>query len=113
VNGGVQPNNLYLAPGSGTLDELIASTGHGILVLSVSGTATEHAGGTYSRGASGILIRGGERSDPIEGFTIASTLPEMLLGVDGIAADLRFAGTIAAPSFRVAEMTVSGTSGPA
>jgi hypothetical protein len=33
----------------------------------------------------------------------------MLAGIDAIAGDLRFDGTIVAPSFRVAEMTLSGT----
>jgi hypothetical protein len=33
----------------------------------------------------------------------------MLAGIDGVAGDLRFDGTIVSPSFRIAEMTVSGT----
>jgi hypothetical protein len=34
----------------------------------------------------------------------------VLLGsIDGVAGDLRFDGTIVSPSFRLAEMTISGT----
>jgi PmbA protein len=72
------------------------------------GFATEHAGGTYSRGARGYFIEGGEIAYPVEEFTIASTFPEMLAGIDAVAADLRFDAGVVAPSFRVAEMTVSG-----
>jgi hypothetical protein len=32
----------------------------------------------------------------------------MLAGVDGVANDLRFDGAVVSPSFRVAEMTISG-----
>jgi PmbA protein len=72
------------------------------------GFATEHASGTYSRGARGFFIENGEIAYPIEEFTIASTFPEMLAGLDAVADDLRFDGAVVSPSFRVAEMTVSG-----
>ncbi|HTW85171.1 MAG TPA: TldD/PmbA family protein [Candidatus Sulfotelmatobacter sp.] len=108
-SGGVGPSNFYLVPGSGTLDDLVASTERGVLVLGTIGFATEHASGVYSRGASGIWIEDGVPTHPIDEFTIASTFPEMLAGVDAIAGDLRFDGAVCAPSFRIAEMTLSGT----
>jgi PmbA protein len=107
--GSVAANNLYLTPGTGTLDDLVASTKRGVLVLDTIGFATEHASGVYSRGGRGIYIEDGEPRYPIDEFTIASTFGEMLQNVDGIAGDLRFDGTIVSPSFRVAEMTISGT----
>lgn len=107
--GGVAANNFYLVPGSGTLDDLVASTERGVLVLDTIGFATELASGTYSRGARGIYIEDGAPRYAIDEFTIASTFAEMLAGVDAIAGDLRFDATIVSPSFRVAEMTVSGT----
>jgi PmbA protein len=45
---------------------------------------------------------------PIDEFTIAGNLADMLAGVDAVANDLRFDGSTVAPSFRVAEMTISG-----
>lgn len=107
--GGVAPTNLYLAPGSGTLDDLVASTERGILVLDTIGFATEHASGSYSRGARGIYVEDGEPRYAVDEFTIASTFPEMLAGIDAVAGDLRFDATVVAPSFRVAAMQVSGT----
>lgn len=105
---GIGTSNLYLEPGEPTLEELIASTRTGVLILDTIGFATEHASGTYSRGARGFFIRDGEIAYPIDEFTIAGDYGEMLAGVDGVANDLRFDGSIVSPSFRVAEMTISG-----
>ncbi|GAC1573864.1 MAG: metalloprotease PmbA [Candidatus Elarobacter sp.] len=107
--GGVAANNFFLVPGTGTLDDLVATVERGVLVLDTIGFATEYASGTYSRGARGIYIEDGTPQYAIDQFTIASTFAEMLAGVDGIAGDLRFDGTIVSPSFRVAEMQISGT----
>ncbi len=107
--GGIGPNNFYLEPGDDSLEELIASTQRGVLILDTIGFSTESVTGTYSRGARGFAIENGERAYPIDEFTIAGNLLEMLAGIDGVANDLRFDSSIVAPSFRVAEMTVSGT----
>lgn len=106
--GGVSPNNFYLERGNQTLESLIASTKRGILVMDTIGFATEHASGVYSRGARGFYIENGEIAYPVEEFTIAGTFPEMLAGIDAVADDLRFDAGVVSPSFRVAEMTVSG-----
>jgi PmbA protein len=106
--GGIAPNNFYLQPGRRSLDEMIADTPRGILVMDTIGFATEHASGTYSRGARGLYIEHGEIAYPVEEFTIAGTFPEMLAAIDAVANDLRFDAGVVSPSFRVAEMTVSG-----
>lgn len=105
---GVGPNNFYLAGGTQSLEDLIASTERGILVLDTIGFATEHASGTYSRGARGMYVEKGEIVYPIDEFTIAGTYAGILAGIDGLADDLRFDAGVVAPSFRVAEMTISG-----
>lgn len=107
--GGIGPNNFYLLPGALTLDELIATTPHGILVLETIGFATESVTGTYSRGARGILIEDGKLARPVDEFTIAGNLIEMFAAIDGVANDLVFDQAIVSPSFRVAQMIVSGT----
>ncbi|HEY0395733.1 MAG TPA: TldD/PmbA family protein [Candidatus Elarobacter sp.] len=108
-HGTVSANNFYLVPDSGTLDDLVSATERGVLVLDTIGFATEYASGVYSRGARGIYIEDGAPKYPIDEFTIASTFQDMLMNVDAIAGDLRFDATVVAPSFRVAEMTISGT----
>jgi PmbA protein len=107
--GGIGPNNFYLEPGPDSLEELIASTQRGVLILDTIGFSTESVTGTYSRGARGFAIEKGERAYPIDEFTIAGNLLEMLAGIDGVANDLSFDSSIVAPSFRVAEMTISGS----
>jgi PmbA protein len=108
TGGGVGPSNFYLEPGSMTLEEMIAATPLGVLVVDTIGFATEHASGTYSRGARGFFIEGGEIAYPIDEFTVAGQYADMLAGVDAVANDLRFDAAVVSPSFRVAEMTVSG-----
>jgi len=105
---GIGTNNFYLEAGKDSLEALIASTQRGVLVLDTIGFATEHASGTYSRGARGFLIENGERTYPVDEFTIAGSYAEMLAGIDGVASDLRFDAPVVSPSFRVTEMTVSG-----
>ena len=109
TGGGIGANSFYLEPGEATLEALIASTARGVLVLDTIGFATEHASGNYSRGARGFFIEGGELAYPIDECTIAGQFDQMLAGIDAVASDLRFDGSIVSPSFRVAEMTVSGT----
>jgi PmbA protein len=107
--GGIGPNNFFLEPGSDSLEELIAATRRGVLIYDTIGFSTESVTGTYSRGARGFAIENGERAYPIDEFTIAGNLLEMLAGIDRVAGDLVFDSSIASPSFRVAEMTVSGS----
>ena len=106
---GIGANNFYLEPGTDTLEALIASTKRGVLVLETIGFATEHATGSYSRGARGFLIENGELAHPIDEFTVAGNFADMLAAVDGVANDLRFDGAVVSPSFRVSEMTISGS----
>ncbi|MDP9024829.1 MAG: TldD/PmbA family protein, partial [Candidatus Eremiobacteraeota bacterium] len=108
IGGGIGPNNFYLENGTQSLEDLIAGTKRGVLVLDTIGFATEYATGTYSRGARGFAIEDGALAYPIEEFTIAGSFGEMLAGIDGVANDLRFDSGIVSPSFRIAEMTVSG-----
>jgi PmbA protein len=108
TGGGVGPSNFYLEPGALSLRELVAATPLGVLVMDTIGFATEHAAGTYSRGARGFFIEGGELAYPIDEFTIAGQYTDMLSAVDAVANDLRFDAPVASPSFRIAEMTVSG-----
>jgi PmbA protein len=105
---GVGSNNFFLETGGTSLQDAIATTKRGVLVLDTIGFATEHATGTYSRGARGFLIEDGEKTHPIDEFTIAGGYLEMLAAIDVIGDDLRFDGAVTSPSFRVAEMTVSG-----
>ncbi len=105
---GVAPTNLWLEPGEGTLEEIVADTGRGLLVTELIGMGFNPVTGDYSRGAAGLWIEGGEIAYPVEEITIASNFADMLMGIDAVGSELLWLGRVASPPLRVANMTVAG-----
>jgi PmbA protein len=105
----VAPTNLWLEPGAGSLDELIASTKRGLLVTGLFGQGFNPVTGDFSRGARGFWIEGGARAFPVEEVTVAGNLADLLRDLDRVASDLLWLGSLGAPSFRVAQLTVAGS----
>ena len=67
--------------------------------------------GTFSVGASGRLIEGGELGTPVRELTIASDLVTMLRGVRGVGGQSRWvpvAGSVKTPPLLIEEMAISG-----
>jgi len=106
--GGASPANLWLEPGAKTPEEIIASTPRGLYVTELIGQGFNPVTGDYSRGASGLWIENGELAFPVEEITIAANLAQMLRDVDAIGNDLIWLGATAAPTLRIARMTVAG-----
>jgi PmbA protein len=104
------PTNLWLEPGRLSLEQLIASTPRGLLVTGLFGQGFNPVTGDFSRGALGFWIERGERAYPVEEITVAGNLADLLRDVDQIGSDLLWLGSLGAPSFRVAELTVAGSS---
>jgi PmbA protein len=102
------PTNLWLEPGPGSLEELLRDTGRGLLVTGLFGQGFNPVTGDFSRGARGFWIEDGARAFPVEEITVAGNLDELLRDVDSVASDLLWLGSLGAPSFRVAELTVAG-----
>lgn len=105
---GVGATNLWLEPGDADLDAIVADTPRGLLVTGLFGQGFNPVTGDFSRGASGIWIENGALAYPVEEITIAGNLGQMLADVDAVGRDLLWLGRIAAPSLRVARMTVAG-----
>jgi PmbA protein len=86
---GVGAQALVVAPGSGTLEDLIASVPLGIFVNSLTGlhSGVNPVSGDFSVGADGLLIRDGVLSEPVNELTLASTLQRMLTDVVAVGAD--------------------------
>jgi PmbA protein len=107
-------SNLVVAPGTHSLQELLAQAGNGVLVTDVAGL---HSGvnpvtGVFSVGASGRIIRDGELAEPVREFTIAGELVGMLSAVTAAGADARwvpFGGSVSTPPLLIAEMAISGS----
>ena len=102
-------SNLLMQAGSMSRQELIASTPRGLYVTEMMGFGFNPMTSDFSRGAAGFWIEDGKFAFPVSEITISSTLDAMLKGIDGIASDLRLITSTAAPTFRTARMTISGS----
>jgi PmbA protein len=107
---GVGTSNFFIEPGTSTVQDILRRADGGVLIQDVSGV---HSGanpisGTFSVGATGLRIGGGELGQPLREMTIASTVPEMLRGVAAVGDDLRFFSAVGVPTLLLAEMTVAG-----
>lgn len=105
--------NLVLDPGRLDLDALLRAAGSGLFVTEVSGlhSGVNPISGTFSVGATGRLIEGGELRRPVRELTIASDLVGMLRAVREVGADARwvpFGGSVKAAPLLLGEMSVSG-----
>ena len=110
----VATGNLVLEPGDLSLDELFQTAGEGLYVTDVAGlhSGVNPVSGTFSVGASGRLIEGGEPGTPVRELTIASDLVSMLRAVRAVGSEARWiplGGSVNAPPILIGEMAVSGT----
>jgi PmbA protein len=55
-----------------------------------------------------MWIEDGRLAYPVSEITVAGNLKQMLMDVEQVGSDLEFRGSIAAPTLRIREMTVSG-----
>jgi PmbA protein len=109
----VGTTNLVLQPGSHDLEGLFRAAGEGLFVTDVAGlhSGVNPVSGTFSVGASGRLIEGGEPGTPVRELTIASDLVSMLRAVREVGSVGRwvpFGGSVKAPPILVGEMAISG-----
>jgi PmbA protein len=101
-------SNFYMKPGRQRPESLLRGIDRGLFVTSMMGFGFDPVTGNFSRGASGFLIEAGELSVPVGEITISRNLDELLQGIDAVANDLEHRTSVASPSFRVDQMTVSG-----
>jgi PmbA protein len=105
----VSPTNVYIAPGAHPSEEIIRSVGRGLYLTEMIGFGVNLVTGDYSRGAVGLWIERGELAYPVEEITIAGNLRTMLEQVEMVGSDLEWRGTTAAPTLKIARMTVAGS----
>ncbi len=103
------PTNLWLEPGEGRLEDLIASTPRGLLVTELIGMGFNPVTGDYSRGAAGLWIEAGEIVHAVEEITIAGNLDAMLKDIDAVGSELVWFGRTASPPLRIGRMTIAGS----
>ena len=110
----VGTTNLLIEPGEEDLAGLVRLAGDGLYVTEVAGlhSGVNPVSGTFSVGASGRLITGGELGAPVRELTIASDLVSMLRAVQAVGSEGRwvpFGGSVKAPPVLIGEMSVSGS----
>ncbi len=110
----VGTTNLLLEPGDATLDALVQQAGEGLYVSDVAGlhSGVNPVSGTFSVGATGRLIEGGELGSPVREITVAGQLLEMLASVRAVGSEGRWVplgGSVRAAPLLIAEMAVSGS----
>jgi PmbA protein len=106
---GIGCGNLYLEPGTLTLEQIIADVAAGLYVTSLMGFGVNVVTGDYSQGATGLWIENGQLSHAVEEVTIAGNLAEMLRNVTAIGSDLEFRGAVASPTLRIEGMMIAGS----
>ncbi|MGH2568193.1 MAG: TldD/PmbA family protein [Bacteroidota bacterium] len=104
----ISPLNFYVEAGQHSPEEIIRSVAGGFYVTNMIGFGVDTVTGQFSRGASGYWIKNGERAFPVHQVTVASNMLEMLQNVEMVGDDLNFLGSIASPTLKIREMTVSG-----
>jgi PmbA protein len=108
THAGAGISNFVLQPGTQTPAEILRTTRRGLYVTSLMGSGFNAATGDFSRGATGYFIEGGELAFPVSEVTISLNFDELLRGIDAVGNDLQRKASIACPTIRVAEMTISG-----
>ena len=104
---GTGTNNLFMANGIISYEDLIGSINRGFYATELIGMGVNLVTGDFSVGASGYWIENGEKIFPVSEVTIASNLKEMFLNLSA-ANDLEFKYGTNAPTLCIENMTLAG-----
>jgi PmbA protein len=92
----------------GNLDGMLRELNRGLWVTELLGGQVDAVKGTYSMAASGFWVDNGVATFPVNDFTIAGSLPEILLGIEAIGTDVFRNGGIRSGSILVNSMQIAG-----
>ncbi len=102
-------SNFFLEKGSSS-PEQIMNQADGLYLYDVMGLhMADTISGDFSVGAIGAKIVGGELKEGVRGITLAGNLLHVLKNIDMLGTDLTFFGSMGSPTFRVRDLTVSGS----
>lgn len=106
-NGGGM-HNLSLNDSGDSREALLQRLGTGVLVTEVMGQGVNVISGDYSRGAAGFWVENGVIKKPLQEFTIAGNLREMLAGIQGSGTDVDCRGNVQVGSLLLSPMKIAG-----
>ena len=107
-NPGVGSGNFFLQPGAKSAEQIIRDVSDGLYVTEFLGFGVNLVTGDFSRGATGLWIKNGELTFPVEEITVAGNLKDMLNNIAEIGSDLEWRSSVACPTLRIEGMTVAG-----
>ncbi|MGM0419404.1 MAG: TldD/PmbA family protein [Bacillota bacterium] len=111
---GIAPTNLYIKPGSHSLEQLQQQAGKVLLITDLQGlhSGANAISGDFSLSAEGHLLEDGKMIHPVEQITISGNFLELLQLVVAIGDDLEMGspgrGHIGSPSLFIEKMAVGG-----
>jgi PmbA protein len=107
---GVGPttSNFVLQPGTDSNEAIVRATQRGLYVTEMMGFGFNAVTGDFSRGAAGFWIENGELAYPVSEVTISLNIDQLWQSIDAVGTDLDLRTATAAPTLRVAKMTVAG-----
>ncbi|MCK4739820.1 MAG: TldD/PmbA family protein [Deltaproteobacteria bacterium] len=107
--GGLGTSNLYIEAGELSLDELFKELSDGLYLTELMGVHTmDPVSGDFSLGASGFVVKDGLLAEPFRGMAVSGNLIDLFKDVVRVGSDLRFLGSVGAPSLLVSELMASG-----
>ncbi|MHB8378020.1 MAG: metallopeptidase TldD-related protein, partial [Dehalococcoidia bacterium] len=101
-------SNLVWEPGATPAKDVIGGVRDGLYLTDLMGHSVNSVTGDISLGAAGIWIEDGELTYPVTEINVSGNLKQMLREVDAVGDDLLWMAGTAAPTLRVARMTISG-----
>ncbi len=105
----VEVTNFFLKPGNASLKDLRQASPKVFEILEVLGMHTaDPVSGDFSVGVAGVLHHHGS-TQPISGVALAGNVFELFQKVEAVGNDLRFYGSIGAPSLFIGDMDISGS----
>jgi PmbA protein len=105
---GPSTSNFVLQPGTDSNEAIVKATPRGLYVTEMMGFGFNAVTGDFSRGAAGFWIEGGELAYPVSELTISLNVDDLWQRLDAVGSDLDLRTATAAPTLRVAKMTVAG-----
>ena len=106
----VAPQNLYIAPGAKSKEEMIASTQEGVLITGLSGlhSGASTVSGDFSLAATGFYIKDGHIASAVKQMTIAGNFFDYMKDIEETGSDLEFKpGGYGSPSVVVKSLSVT------
>jgi PmbA protein len=102
-------SNLYLKGGDTAYEKLILTLNNGIIITDLMGVHTANPiTGSFSLGATGLLVENGKITRPVKGFAVAGNVLDIFKNASILGSDLRFFGNLGACSLLLPEVSVSG-----